>query len=78
MLQLIRHVCKSPKDNTQMALLYANQTENDILLRKELEVEASKYPKKFKFWFTVDTAGDGEQIILCTVAHQNKLALNNG
>ncbi|KAF9805080.1 hypothetical protein SFRURICE_010263 [Spodoptera frugiperda] len=37
MLQLIRHICKDGNDRTEMRLLFANQTEEDILLRNELE-----------------------------------------
>lgn len=37
MLQLLRAVHKNEKDATKLALLFANQTEADILLRDELE-----------------------------------------
>ncbi|RNE95598.1 NADH-cytochrome B5 reductase [Trypanosoma rangeli] len=37
MMQLIRAIMKSPEDRTEIALVYANQTEEDILLRKELD-----------------------------------------
>lgn len=37
MLQLLRAVHKSEKDATKLSLLFANQTEADILLREELE-----------------------------------------
>ncbi|KAK6625683.1 NADH-cytochrome b5 reductase 2 [Polyplax serrata] len=58
MLQLIRHVCKDSTDNTHLALLFANQTESDILVRNELEEEAKNFPQKFKLWYTIDTAGE--------------------
>ncbi|XP_066999551.1 NADH-cytochrome b5 reductase 2 isoform X2 [Anabrus simplex] len=54
MLQLIRHITRNPKDTTQMALLFANQSEEDILLKKELEEVAKKHPSQFKLWYTVD------------------------
>ncbi|KAJ8868566.1 hypothetical protein PR048_030104, partial [Dryococelus australis] len=54
MLQLVRHITKDPDDHTQMALLFANQTEEDILLRKELEEVRDKHPNQFKLWYTVD------------------------
>lgn len=60
MLQLIRHVCKDSTDNTHLALLFANQTESDILVRNELEEEAKNFPQKFKLWYTIDTAGEGK------------------
>lgn len=60
MLQLIRDVLKkSDTDKTKMALLFANQSEKDILLRKELEEEAAKHPDQLKIWYTVDRADDG-------------------
>ena len=51
MLQVIRQILKDPKDKTEIWLLFANQTEEDILLRKELEA----IPKeRFHLWYTVD------------------------
>lgn len=60
MLQVIRDVLVTSegRDSTKLALLYANQTENDILLRNELDELAEKYPGQFKVWYTVDTAPD--------------------
>jgi len=37
MLQIIRDVCKDATDQTNLWLLFANQTEDDILCRAELE-----------------------------------------
>lgn len=37
MLQVIRAVLKDPEDRTELWLMLGNQTEEDILLRKELE-----------------------------------------
>ncbi|XP_053112215.1 NADH-cytochrome b5 reductase 2 isoform X2 [Hemicordylus capensis] len=54
MLQLIRHITKDPKDNTKCYLLFANQTEQDILLRAELEEVATNHPDQFKLWYTLD------------------------
>lgn len=59
MLQLIRHISKEKNDNTQLALLFANQTERDILVRNELEEVAKENPNQFKLWYTVDTASEG-------------------
>ncbi|GAB0097022.1 NADH-cytochrome b5 reductase [Sergentomyia squamirostris] len=55
MLQLVRNILKTAADKTQIALLYANQTENDILLRNELEHFSSQYPDQFKVWYTLDS-----------------------
>lgn len=54
MLQLIRHITKDPKDDTQCYLIFANQTEEDILLRAELEEVANNHPDQFKLWYTLD------------------------
>ncbi|KAK9497728.1 hypothetical protein O3M35_004396 [Rhynocoris fuscipes] len=54
MLQLIRHITKDANDNTEMSLIFANQTEKDILLRNELEEVAANYPEQFKLWYTID------------------------
>jgi cytochrome-b5 reductase len=64
MLQLIRHITKDPKDETKLSLLFANQTEKDILLRKELEQVANEYADRFKLWYTVDKATEGMHLFL--------------
>ena len=56
MLQLITEVLKHLNDGTNLRLLYANQSEQDILLRNELDAIASKNPDKFKVWYTIDRA----------------------
>lgn len=59
MLQLIRYITDNPKDNTKISLIFANQTEKDILLRAELEQLAADHPDQFKLWYTVDTTSEG-------------------
>ncbi|KAM8980474.1 NADH-cytochrome b5 reductase 3 isoform X1 [Sarcophilus harrisii] len=56
MLQLIRAIMKDPDDHTVCHLLFANQTEKDILLRPELEELRNQHSARFKLWFTVDKA----------------------
>jgi cytochrome-b5 reductase len=51
MLQIIRAILKDPEDRTEIWLIFANQTEEDILLRKELEAIPSD---RFHLWYTVD------------------------
>ncbi|CAK9825142.1 NADH-cytochrome b5 reductase 2 [Anthophora retusa] len=58
MLQLIRAIIKDSTDETQISLLFANQTEKDILLRDELDDIAKNHPDKFKLWYTLDTSSD--------------------
>ncbi|KAI9832013.1 MAG: hypothetical protein M1819_004557 [Sarea resinae] len=61
MYQLIRAICEDESDNTTVSLLYANNTEEDILLRARLDAWAKKYPKKFKVWYVLSQAPTGWQ-----------------
>ena len=61
MLQIIRQVFKDENDGTQLWLLYANQTESDILLRKELEEVRDKHSERFHLWYTLDRPSEGWQ-----------------
>lgn len=56
MLQLIREVLSHPEDKTTLRLLFANQSESDILLRNELDQLAKDYPDQLRVWYTVDRA----------------------
>jgi cytochrome-b5 reductase len=58
MLQLVREILKQPDDSTTLRLIFANQSEDDILLRTELEEQANKYPDRFKLWYTIDRPSD--------------------
>ncbi|KNC84558.1 hypothetical protein SARC_03231 [Sphaeroforma arctica JP610] len=58
MLQIVRAAMKDPQDKTVFHLLFANKTEDDILLRSELEAFAKDHPESFKLWFTIDEAKD--------------------
>lgn len=56
MLQIIRAILNDPRDKSEVWLLFANQTEEDIFLREELE----RLPKdRFHLWFTVDRPPEG-------------------
>merc|ERR1711953_580102 len=54
MLQVIRAAMKDPQDKTVFSLLYANQTEHDILVRDMLESTQQENPDRFKLWYTLD------------------------
>lgn len=54
MLQIVAAVLKDPKDKTQLSLIFANQAEEDILVREELEALEKAHPKRFKLWYTLD------------------------
>lgn len=57
MLQLLRAVHKDASDATQLALLFANQTEEDILLRAELD-ELRESRSFTKVTYSLDRPGD--------------------
>nr|GMC58726.1 NADH-cytochrome B5 reductase-like protein [Ipomoea batatas] len=54
MLQVIEAILKNPDDNTQISLLYANVSPDDILLKKKLDVLAATHPN-LKIFYTVDS-----------------------
>ncbi|NXL22059.1 NB5R3 reductase, partial [Setophaga kirtlandii] len=56
MLQIIRAIIKDKDDPTICQLLFANQTEKDILLRSELDEIQAQNPARFKCWYTLDKA----------------------
>ncbi|KAH8032101.1 hypothetical protein HPB51_023085 [Rhipicephalus microplus] len=58
MLQIIRQVFSDPEDKTNCALIFANQTEDDILLRPELEEVLRQNPGRFRLYLTVDRPKD--------------------
>ncbi|CCD24836.1 cytochrome-b5 reductase NDAI_0E00200 [Naumovozyma dairenensis CBS 421] len=43
-LQMLNEIITTPEDLTKVSLIYANDTENDILLKDELDEMAKKYP----------------------------------
>ncbi|KAJ1400597.1 Riboflavin synthase-like beta-barrel [Sesbania bispinosa] len=50
--QVVQAILKDPEDHTEMHLIYANRTEDDILLREELDAWAKKH-ERFKVWYVV-------------------------
>ena len=55
MLQMIHAVLRDePTSDVTMSLLYANQSEDDILVREELEAAVKQSPGRFKLHYTLD------------------------
>ena len=57
MLQLLHHIFihdANTDQKTQVHLIYANQTEDDILVRNELESLLKQFPTRFSLWYTID------------------------
>lgn len=59
MLQVIHAIFDNPSDKTVIKLLYANQSEDDILVKPELEALAAEYPDRFQLHYTVDRPPPG-------------------
>lgn len=53
MLQILNHALADPKDTTEFHLIFANQSEDDILLRDALDTMALNH-SNVKIWYTVD------------------------
>lgn len=59
MLQVLHGVFRDGRDTTTTAsLLYANQTEEDILVRNELETLQKEFPDRFRLHYTLDRPKD--------------------
>ncbi|KAK6457380.1 NADH-cytochrome b-5 reductase [Scheffersomyces xylosifermentans] len=56
-LQVITSIITNPDDHTKISLLFANETEKDILLRAEIDEIASRYPD-LKVQYTVTRPTD--------------------
>lgn len=56
MLQIIRAALKNPADRTKLSLIYANVNFDDILLKKELDDLAAKYPHRFTVYYVLNNS----------------------
>jgi nitrate reductase (NAD(P)H) len=50
--QVVQAILKDPEDLTEMHVVYANRSEDDILLREEMDSWAKKH-ERFKVWYVV-------------------------
>ncbi|PYI02769.1 ferredoxin reductase-like protein [Aspergillus sclerotiicarbonarius CBS 121057] len=51
--QLIRGVLKNPQDKTKMTLVFGVNSEEDLLLKEELDRYATEFPDRFDYRYTV-------------------------
>ncbi|KAK9768867.1 hypothetical protein K7432_000098 [Basidiobolus ranarum] len=54
MLQVLRKIFKNPADKTKITLIFANVTEEDILLREELDKLAQEHKGQLEIHYTLD------------------------
>ena len=55
-LQVLLAALRDETDPTEFSMIYANQTEKDILVRDQLEDLRKRYPSRFELHYTVDRA----------------------
>lgn len=54
MFQALCRVLDNPEDKTRVSLIYANKTESDILMKKELDALASRHSDRFTTTYVVN------------------------
>ena len=59
MLQVVDEILENKADQTKVSLIFANQSEADILLKKEIDARAAANPDRFKVYYVVDKAPTG-------------------
>ena len=59
MFQIIRAICEDKTDNTEVRLIYANRSEDDILMRSALEGFEKKSGGQFRIHYLVDKPSAG-------------------
>jgi cytochrome-b5 reductase len=52
--QTLRSILDNPEDKTRVSLIYANKTESDILMKKELDALASQHSDQFATTYVVN------------------------
>jgi len=57
--QVLAAVLREAQDPTQVCLLYANRSPDDILMREQLDNLARLHPERFQLWYTVDCVLEG-------------------
>lgn len=59
MYQLARAIFSNPEDKTKVTLVFANVTEEDILLKREFEELENTYPQRFRAFYVLDKPPKG-------------------
>jgi cytochrome-b5 reductase len=56
MLQVADEILENPSDTTKIKLIFANVSEEDILLKKQIDAKAAANPGKLSVYYVVDKA----------------------
>ncbi len=59
MWQVAYHILSNPKDSTKVSLVFGNLSEDDILIKDELDSLKREYPEDFHVHYVIDKAGPG-------------------
>ncbi|KAF4556068.1 Oxidoreductase NAD-binding domain-containing protein 1 [Elsinoe fawcettii] len=59
MWQLCRAIFKNPQDKTKVTLVYGSLSEDDIILKKELQDLENQYPDRFRAFYVLDNPPKG-------------------
>lgn len=60
--QLLQGILKNPDDKTKVNLVFGVNTEQDLLLREELEDYKKRFPGRFDFVYTVTQKEEGSSL----------------
>lgn len=59
MLQVVDEVLENPEDKTKISLIFANVSEEDILLKDSIDAKAAAHPGRLAVLYVVDKATPG-------------------
>ncbi|KAI9194910.1 hypothetical protein LWI28_010089 [Acer negundo] len=59
MFQVARAILENPDDKTDIHLVYANVTFEDILLKEEMDNLAASFPSRFKVYYVLNQSPEG-------------------
>ncbi|KAI6760502.1 hypothetical protein HG530_009362 [Fusarium avenaceum] len=62
MFQLAQGILRNPEDKTRMTLVFGVNTDDDVLLRKELDDFAREFPDRFQVKYTVSKPKEGSEM----------------
>ncbi len=58
MIPIIRTILGNKDDSTQINLLFANKSEEDIILRDKLENRQEEFSHQYKYFYTISESND--------------------
>lgn len=59
--QVIHYIAKTPDDKTELKLIFANKTVDDILLKEEFDALAKDHEGQFTIKYSIDKAPEQEE-----------------